>query len=72
MAHSRTAQHPNAALTPRMRRKMVDLVVAQGWPAAPLAALPLLDVPPGMPSAARLARNAAAFACHAAISPTHH
>ena len=37
MAHSGTAQHPNAALTPRMRRKMVDLVVAQRWPPAAVA-----------------------------------
>ena len=31
MAPSGTAQHPNAALTPGMRREMVDLVVARGW-----------------------------------------
>ena len=37
MAHSGTAQHPNAALTPRMRRKMVDLVVAQRWPPSAVA-----------------------------------
>ena len=30
MANTRT-QHPNAALTPRQRRKMVDLVTNAGW-----------------------------------------
>lgn len=36
MAHSR-AQHPNAALTPVARRKMVGLVVEDGWPVVAVA-----------------------------------
>ncbi len=30
MKHART-QHPNARLTPRHRRNMVDCVIDQGW-----------------------------------------
>lgn len=36
MAHSK-AQHPNAALTPIARRKMVACVLEQGWPVAAVA-----------------------------------
>ena len=30
MTHART-QHPNASLTPRGRRKMIDCVIDRGW-----------------------------------------
>ena len=37
MAHTRRPQHPNAALTPAARLKMVRLVVDDGWCVAAVA-----------------------------------
>ena len=38
MAHTRRPQHPNAALTPVQRFKMVSLVAERGWSVAAASA----------------------------------